>query len=75
MGEFAQARAAFVRVADQFAPLPAAETALFEAARIEAEHGQPARARALLQRYLTRYPSGSFVIEARRRQKNMASAP
>lgn len=63
------ARNAYLRVARQYAALPAAETALFAAARVEAEHGDPDAARALLSRYLTRYPNGSFVREALRRRE------
>lgn len=61
------ARDAYLRVARQFEDLPAGETALYAAARIEAEHGKSARAQSLLERYLTQYPQGSFVREATRR--------
>lgn len=71
-GKYTEARAAYLRVASRFAQLPAAETALFAAARIEAEHGEPARARELLSRYLARYPRGSFAREAQRRLQGLA---
>lgn len=71
-GDYAQARAGFLRVATRFAPLPAAETALFAAGRIEAEHGDPARARELFTRYLARYPHGSFAHEAEKRLQGAA---
>jgi len=64
---FGAARDAYLRVARKFPGLAAAETALFAAARIEAEHGEPARAAELLRAYLAKYPQGSFVREAERR--------
>lgn len=66
-GRFEAARDTYLRVAKRFPQLAAAETALFAAARIEAEHGEPARAQALLTDYLTRYPNGSYRREAERR--------
>jgi hypothetical protein len=67
--QFAAARDTYLQVARKFSGLPAAETALFAAARIEAEHGEPARALELLSSYLAKYPRGSFVREAERRMK------
>lgn len=72
---FEAARDAYLRVARIFPTLPAAETALFAAARIEAEHGHSARARELLTRYLERYPSGSFAREAEHRIELLAAEP
>jgi TolA-binding protein len=67
MRHYGQARDTYLRVVRKFAALPAAETALFAAARVEAEHGQPLQAQALFRRYLERYPRGNFVREAQRR--------
>ena len=64
---FGAARDTYLRVARKFGGMPAAETALFAAARIEGEHGEPARAAQLLRAYLAQYPQGSFVREAERR--------
>jgi ferric-dicitrate binding protein FerR (iron transport regulator) len=72
---YSAARDAYLRVARKFRKLPAAETALFAAARIEAEHGEPARARQLLTTYLTRYPSGSYLAEAERRLAHLDPEP
>ena len=63
-GEYAAARDQYLSVAGDFPTLPAGQTALFAAARSEAEHGQPARANELFQRYLARYPKGRFAREA-----------
>jgi hypothetical protein len=75
-GKFRAARDAYLSVAEQFAALPAGETARFAAARIEAEHGEPSHALRLLAGYLERYPSGRFVKEATtRRQALGGSSP
>jgi hypothetical protein len=75
-GKFRAARDAYLSVAEQFAALPAGETAHFAAARIEAEHGEPSHALRLLAGYLERYPSGRFVKEATtRRQALGGSSP
>jgi TolA-binding protein len=66
-GDFAAARTSYLAVAQRFSQLPAAESALFAAARIGAEHGDRAGARVLFERYLARYPNGSFAREAERR--------
>jgi tetratricopeptide (TPR) repeat protein len=52
-------------IATKFADLPAGETALFAAARLEASRGRADAARVLVARYLTRYPAGRFVEDAR----------
>ena len=64
---YGAARDSYLQVARRFSGMPAAETALFAAARIEAEHGEPARAAELLSSYLAKHPQGSFVREAQRR--------
>ena len=74
-GRHAAARDGYLRVVETLPHEPAAETALYAAARIEAEHGDPARARALLARYRARYPHGSFVREAERREQALAERP
>lgn len=53
-------------IASRFADLPAGETALFAAARLEASRGRADAARTLSDRYLARYPSGRFADDARR---------
>lgn len=74
-GRFSEARSAFLQVADRYAPSPAAQAALFAAARIEAEHGDHARARSLFARYLARYPHGSLATQARKRSLALMEAP
>jgi hypothetical protein len=76
-GDAAGARDAYLTVAEHFAALPAGQTALFAAARIEAEHGDKALALRLLARYLQRYPQGHFAKEAAARSKalGVASTP
>ena len=54
----------YLSVADQFSALPAAENALFAAARTQARLGPPERARRLFEKYLQRYPAGRFRREA-----------
>ena len=53
-------------IATRFADLPAGETALFAAARLEAGRGHAAAARTLSEQYLARYSSGRFADDARR---------
>jgi ferric-dicitrate binding protein FerR (iron transport regulator) len=64
---YGAARDTYLRVARTFPGMPAAETALFAAARIEAEHGAPERAAELFGNYLSKHPQGSYVREAERR--------
>jgi hypothetical protein len=66
-GERAAAARAYLVVADRFDHLPAGENALFAAVRLYGDLGQRELAASLVQRYLTRYPNGRFVSEARRR--------
>lgn len=61
-GRLDDAVARYRAIAARFADLPAAESALFAAARIEASRGRT----ALLRQYLDRYPAGRFVVDARR---------
>ncbi|MET0343998.1 MAG: FecR family protein [Polyangiales bacterium] len=55
---------AYLEVAKRFASLPAGENAAFAAAQIAARQ-RDARASALFERYLARYPEGRFAAEAR----------
>jgi TolA-binding protein len=73
--EYAAASAAYLRVANELPDLPASQTALFAAARVESEHGQPAAARQLFARYLRHYPSGRFAKEATARLQTREGAP
>jgi TolA-binding protein len=61
------AEARYLRVAEDFSPLRAAQTALFAAARLAAERGDRGRASELFCKYLASYPHGSFAKEARER--------
>lgn len=61
----AQAVTAYLRVADRYADLRAGENALFAAAQLSLRERDAGTARTLFERYLTRYPSGRFVDEAR----------
>ncbi|MET0389384.1 MAG: FecR domain-containing protein [Polyangiales bacterium] len=73
-GNYAAAQRAFLAVSERFPRLSAAETALFAAARIAAEHGPASEARALLTRYLARHPKGSFVAEATKRLRALSES-
>jgi TolA-binding protein len=64
-GKLDDALARYEAIATRFADLPAGETALFAAARLQATRDRDA-ARELFERYLERYPSGRFVEDARR---------
>jgi TolA-binding protein len=73
LAEVAQAQGAlelavtrYLAVATQLSDLPAAESALYAAARIELRRTRAAAARALLTRYLDRYPRGRYAVDARR---------
>lgn len=66
----AQAITAYLRVADRYASLRAGENALFAAAQLSLRERDAGTARALFERYLTRYPSGRFVDEARAHLKS-----
>ncbi len=70
-GDKAQARATYLEVAQRFAELPAGENALFAAARTQSDADAAAK---LLARYLTRYPDGRFVDEAKKRLAHLVRA-
>jgi hypothetical protein len=56
----------YTAVADTFKGTAAAESALYAAARVELKRRDTAAARALLDRYLARYPTGRYADDARR---------
>ena len=56
----------YLAVATEFADLPAGESALYAVARIELRRSRTAAGRAVLVRYLARYPSGRYADDARR---------
>jgi len=66
-GDVAAAVRQYLQVTDGFGRLPAAQNALFAAARLEAERGRRAHAAELFARYLARYPQGSLANDAARR--------
>ncbi|HMG55427.1 MAG TPA: hypothetical protein VK601_18145, partial [Kofleriaceae bacterium] len=56
----------YLAVAAEFADLPVAESALYAAARVELRRSRTGAARAVLERYLARYPAGRYADDARR---------
>jgi anti-sigma factor RsiW len=64
----------YLDVARRHPRLPAAEIALFAAARLEANRGRQRDARALFQRYLTEYPDGRFEADARARLRALVES-
>jgi TolA-binding protein len=62
-------------VARRYADLRAGETALFAAARLEANSDRPAAARDTLRLYLRRYPAGRFANDARRHLRALGGEP
>ena len=66
-GKIDQAIATYAVVAERFGDLPAGETALFAAGRTLADAGRRVSATHWLHRYLDRYPSGRFTVEAKER--------
>ena len=66
-GKIDRAVAAYVGVTERFGDLPAGETALFAAGRTLADAGRRGSAAHWLHRYLDRYPSGRFTVEAKER--------
>ncbi len=57
----------YTSVADRYGDLNAGENAAFAAAQVATGSPDRARARALFEGYLTRYPKGRFAAEARAR--------
>jgi TolA-binding protein len=66
-GDHKSAARSYARVVREHSGTPAAESALFAAARSELEAGHPDRAKQLFQIYLARHPDGRFSKEARAR--------
>jgi hypothetical protein len=66
-GDVGAAVRQYLQVAEGFGRLPAAQNALFAAAKLEAERGRRTRAAELFARYLARYPHGSLADDAARR--------
>jgi hypothetical protein len=71
-GKIDRAVAAYAAVAERFGELPAGETALFAAGRTLADAGRRTPAAHWLHRYLDRYPSGRFTVEAKERLAGLA---
>jgi hypothetical protein len=65
-GELDLAVERYLDVATRFGDPPAGESALYAAARIELRRSRAAAARALLTRYLARYPAGRYADDVRR---------
>ncbi len=65
-GDAERAVRLYLSVANQFSSLPAAENALFAAARTRDRLGEAAQAQQLFESYLKRYPAGRFRAEAER---------
>jgi outer membrane protein assembly factor BamD (BamD/ComL family) len=70
-GDLAAAAAGYAFVAERFEGLPAAENALFAAARIDADRLRGPAAAKGLEQYLSRYPNGRFVKEAASRLRDL----
>jgi hypothetical protein len=68
-GNLALAARRYEEVATKFADLPAAESALYAAARVEARRGRDDAARVLFDRYLARYPQGRYADDVRRQRR------
>lgn len=65
-GRLDDALARYEAIAAQFADLSTGEMALFSAARLQASRGDADAARVLFHRYLDRFPSGRFAVDAER---------
>ncbi len=65
-GDLGVAAARYAAVAADFAGTPAAESALYAAARVELRRARTDHARALLTRYLELHPAGRYADDVRR---------
>jgi hypothetical protein len=74
-GDLALAARRYAAVADTFSGEPAAESALYAAARIELRRGRTAAAHALLARYLDRHPAGRYADDVRRELDALPPSP
>ena len=70
-----RALASYRLVAERWSHLPQGEQALFMIAQLQCERGTPADARAALDEYLARYPSGAFQREAEGKLAELRSSP
>lgn len=64
----------YTDVARKYEGMPAGESALFAAARATQSSGDAPAARKLLGEYLTKYPSGRYAPEAKRRLNELSSS-
>jgi hypothetical protein len=71
-GDSAAALRTYRGIAARYGELTAGENAAFAAAQLAARNA-PAEARALLEAYLTRYPSGRFVSQAKLRLERLGA--
>jgi hypothetical protein len=74
-GDLALAARRYAAVADSLDGEPAAESALYAAARVELRRGRTAPARALLVRYLDRHPVGRYADDVRRELDALPPSP
>jgi tetratricopeptide (TPR) repeat protein len=70
-GNLGTAVTRYQTVATKFADLPAAESALYAAARIEARRGRRDAARALYDQYLERYANGRYAEDVRDKRRQL----
>jgi ferric-dicitrate binding protein FerR (iron transport regulator) len=73
-GEPAEAIRLYLAIARRYPDLRAGETALFAAARLEANRGRTDESRALLRGYVRAYPDGQFAGDARSRLRALGEA-
>lgn len=70
-GNLGTAVTRYETVATKYADLPAAESALYAAGRIEARRGRTDAARALYDRYLDRYANGRYAEDVRDKRRQL----
>jgi hypothetical protein len=70
-GNLGTAVTRYETVAMKYADLPAAESALYAAARIEARRGRADAARALYDQYLQRYAKGRYADDVRDKRRQL----
>ncbi|NUO48735.1 MAG: hypothetical protein HOV80_07755 [Polyangiaceae bacterium] len=74
-GDSKEAARRYAEVAQKHGNSAAGENALFAAARAAQSSGQRDEAKRLLSNYLSKYPNGQFVKEARSRLAQLSQAP